>query len=196
MRHQYIIEGEAFRLRPIEERDAEFVVALRSLADRSQYLNPISPSTDVQLRWLEDYFKRMGDYYFVIERIVGNRPEGLISLYDTALQDGTAEWGRWIVTPVSLSAIESVVLLMDFAFDLMHLRKVYSYTVAKNSAVNSFHDGCGFKRAGVQVGRFNMDGRMIDAVKHECSAGEWALLRPALAAKCHKIFQRINRNAS
>ena len=71
MRHSHVITGEAFRLRPIEERDAEFVVALRSMAGRSQYLNPISPSIDNQLKWLEDYFKREGDYYFVIERIVG-----------------------------------------------------------------------------------------------------------------------------
>ena len=195
MRHPHVIAGEAFRLRPIAERDAEFVVALRSMAGRSQYLNPISPSIDDQLKWFADYFKREGDYYFVIERIVGERPEGLISLYDVSTHDGSAEWGRWIVAPTSLSAIESVVLLMDFAFDKMHLQKVYSYTVAENSATNSFHDGCGFRRAGVQVARFNMEGRAIDAVKHECAASEWAALRPALAAKSQKISQRINRDA-
>ena len=195
MRHHYVIEGEAFRLRPIEERDAEFVVALRTMAGRSQYLNPISPSIDAQLRWFEDYFKRDGDYYFVIERIVGNRPEGLISLYDVAPQDESAEWGRWIVAPVSLAAIESVVLLMDFAFEKLHLRQVYSYTVAENTATNSFHDGCGFRRAGVQMARFNIEGRAIDAVRHECGMSDWAALRPALAAKSQKISQRINRDA-
>lgn len=195
MRHHYVIEGETFRLRPIEERDAEFVVALRSIAGRSQYLSPISPSIDAQLRWFEDYFKRDGDYYFVIERIVGNRPEGLISLYDVAPQEESAEWGRWIVTPVSLAAIESVILLMDFAFKKLHLRQVFSYTVAENNATNSFHEGCGFRRTGVHVARFNIEGRAIDAVKHESAASEWATLRPALAAKSHKISQRINRDA-
>lgn len=195
MRHAHVITGEAFRLRPIEERDAEFVVALRSMAGRSQYLNPISPSIADQQRWLADYFQREGDFYFVIERIAGDRPEGLISLYDLSPQDGAAEWGRWIVAPASLSAIESVVLLMDFAFGKMGLRKVYSYTVAENNATNSFHDGCGFRRAGVQVARFTMEGRAVDAVRHECEASDWVELRPALAAKCHKISQRINRDA-
>ncbi len=195
MRHTHVIAGEAFRLRPIEERDAEFVLALRSMAGRSQYLNPISLSIEDQQRWLANYFKREGDYYFVIERIVGDRPEGLISLYDLSPQDGAAEWGRWIVAPSSLSAIESVVLLMDFAFGKMRLRKVYSHTVAENKATNSFHDSCGFRQAGVQVARFNIEGRAVDAVRHECAASEWAALRPALAAKSHKISQRINRDA-
>jgi RimJ/RimL family protein N-acetyltransferase len=195
MRHSHVIVGEAFRLRPITEQDAEFVVALRSMAGRSQYLNPISPSVDAQLRWLDDYFKRAGDYYFVIERIVGDRPEGLISLYDVASEEGAAEWGRWIVAPSSLAAIESVVLLMDFAFGTLGLRQVYSCTVAENNATNSFHDGCGFRRAGVQVGRFTMEGRAVDAVRHECASADWTVLRPALAAKRNKISQRINRDA-
>jgi len=195
MRHQYVIAGGAFRLRPIAERDAEFVVALRSMSGRSQYLNPISPSIDDQLKWFEDYFKREGDYYFVIERTVGECREGLISLYDISPQDGAAEWGRWIIAPTSLSAIESVVLLMDFAFEKMHLQKVYSYTVAENTATNSFHDSCGFRRIGVQMARFNIEGRVMDAVRHECGVSDWAALRPALAAKSRKISQRINRNA-
>jgi RimJ/RimL family protein N-acetyltransferase len=195
MRHQHVIAGEAFRLRPIDERDAEFVVALRLMAGRSQYLNPISPSIADQQRWLADYFKREGDYYFVIERIFGDRPEGLISLYDLSPQDGSAEWGRWIVAPSSLSAIESVVLLMDFAFEKMRLRKVYSYTVAENKATNSFHDSCGFRQTGVQVARFKIESRAVDAVRHECTASEWAALRPTLAAKSKKISQRINHDA-
>jgi RimJ/RimL family protein N-acetyltransferase len=195
MRHQHVIEGEAFRLRPIEDCDAEFVVALRSMAGRSLYLNPISPRVEDQQRWFADYFKRERDYYFVIERIAGDRPEGLISLYDLSLHNGTAEWGRWIVAPTSLSAIESVVLLMDFAFERMGLHKVYSYTVAENKTTNSFHDGCGFRRAGVQVGHFKMEGRVINTIRHECEASEWAALRPALATKRHKISQRINRDA-
>lgn len=195
MRHSYVIEGEAFRLRPIEERDAEFVVALRSTAGRSQYLHPISPSVDDQLRWLGAYFKREGDYYFVIEHIASGRAEGLISLYDVSTEEKTAEWGRWIVAPASLAAIESVVLLMDLAFEKLRLRKVYSCTVAENTATNSFHDGCGFRRTGIQVGRINMEGRAIDAVRHECAADEWPALRPALAAKSHKISQRVNRDA-
>jgi RimJ/RimL family protein N-acetyltransferase len=195
MRHTYFIPGEAVRLRPITERDAEFVVELRSMAGRSQYLNPISPSVDAQRCWLDDYFNRAGDYYFVIERIVGERPEGLISLYDVAPEEGVAEWGRWIVAPTSLSAIESVVLLMDFAFGTLGLRQVYSNTVAENNATNSFHDSCGFRRAGIQVARFNMEGRPVDAVRHECAVSDWAALRKALAVKSHKISQRINRNA-
>ena len=43
MRHGHQIEGKAFRLRPIEDRDAEFVVELRTSGERARYLNKIAP---------------------------------------------------------------------------------------------------------------------------------------------------------
>ena len=112
MRHGHQIEGKAFRLRPIEDRDAQFVVELRTSGERARYLNMVAPSAEVQLKWLEAYYQRENDYYFVIERINDSRREGLIALYDVDSELGEAEWGRWITSPVSMSALESVIMIM------------------------------------------------------------------------------------
>ena len=192
MRHAFRIAGEAFRIRPIEDKDAKFVVELRTSAGRSRHMNQISPSVDAQRKWLSEYYNRQDDYYFVIEKLANEKPEGLISLYDVSTTTGSAEWGRWIITPFSLSAAESVLLIMDFAFNYLSLRSVYSYTAVGNASVNSFHDSCGFRRVAVDIGRFTIKNQSIDAVRHECDAGEWCAIRPALAAKCHKIAQRIH----
>jgi len=75
MRHGHLLEGVGFRLRPIANHDAEFVVDLRTSSDRSRYLNKISSSVAAQNNWLEAYYQRENDYYFVIERAVDGRRE-------------------------------------------------------------------------------------------------------------------------
>jgi len=195
MRHSHEEEGEAYRLRPIGDGDADFIVSLRSHDVRARYLNRISMSVESQRQWLSEYYERGNDYYFVVEKKKDNTPEGLISLYDVNASLSQAEWGRWIVAPASMAALESVMLLMDFAFTRLALASVYSNTIAGNAAVNSFHDGCGFRRGPLQRGRFKIDDQMHDAIRHECTAAEWLEIRPKLAAKAHKIAQRINRHA-
>jgi len=195
MRHSYQLEGEAYRLRPIGDDDADFIVALRGQDIRARFLNRISMSVESQLEWLSAYYERENDYYFVVEKKRDNSPEGLISLYDVDVHVGRAEWGRWIVTPASLSALESVVLLMDFAFTRLGLAGVYSHTIVGNTAVNSFHDGCGFRREGLRRGRFEIDGQVHDSIRHECTDIEWKEIRPKLAAKVLHIAKRINSHA-
>lgn len=196
MRHGHQIEGKAFRLRPIEDRDAEFVVELRTSGERARYLNTVAPSVEAQLKWLEGYYQRENDYYFVIERINDSRREGLIALYDIDPEAGIAEWGRWIISPVSMSALESVMMIMDFAFLRLGLKKVFSFTLADNTPVNSFHESCGFRRTLVQPARFMIGGVPRDAVKHECAASDWNTLRQGLSERCERIARRIQSYAA
>jgi RimJ/RimL family protein N-acetyltransferase len=195
MRHSYQLEGEAYRLRPIVDEDADFIVSLRGQDVRARFLNRISLSVESQLEWLSSYYERENDYYFVVEKKRDNSPEGLISLYDVDVRVGRAEWGRWIVAPASMAALESVMLLLDFAFTRLSLAEVYSNTIAGNAAVNSFHDGCGFRRGELQCERFKVDGQLHDAIRHECTAGEWREIRPRLATKVLRIAKRVNSHA-
>ena len=68
MRHNLSIEGYAFRLRPIVDTDAAFVVALRSNPELNRYLHAGANRLKDQLAWLAQYYEREGAYYFVIER--------------------------------------------------------------------------------------------------------------------------------
>ena len=192
MKHGHLLEGVGFRLRPIADHDAEFVVDLRTSSDRSRYLNKMSSSVATQIKWLEEYYQRENDYYFVIERATDGMREGLIALYDVSLPLGEAEWGRWITSPSSLGAIESVVMVMDFAFNNLSLKRVYSYTVADNAPVNSFHESCGFRRVQAQAARFTMGGNAYDAIRHECNFLGWATIRKTLVARSDRIARLIS----
>ena len=196
MRHGHQIEGDAFRLRPIEDRDAEFILELRASGERARYLNAVSPSLEAQLKWLEAYYRRENDYYFVIERNNDQRREGLIALYDVDPEAGEAEWGRWIISPASMSALESVILIMDFAFARLDLKRVYSFTLSDNTPVNSFHESCGFRKVLVQPDRFMIAGEPRDAVKHECVASDWSTLRQDLRVRSERIARRIQSHAT
>lgn len=196
MRHDHNIEGRGYGLRPVADGDAAFIVELRAASPRNQHLNSVRPSVTNQLQWLRDYYLRPDDYYFVIEKISNGQAEGLIGLYNVDPSRLEAEWGRWIVSPHSLCAVESVVLILDFAFLRLGLKSVHSRTAADNSSVVSFHDNCGFRRAADCPERILIDGWPRDGVRHECRAEEWAEIRPTLLEKAAKIADRILRHDS
>ncbi|MBC8095256.1 MAG: GNAT family N-acetyltransferase [Akkermansiaceae bacterium] len=193
MKHDLQLKGHAFGLRPVTLEDAGLVVELRTSTERSQFLNPISSSVEVQREWLQRYFDRPGDYYFVINRERDNFPEGLIGLYDLDSAGQRAEWGRWIVRPGSLAAVESAFLIYQAGFERLGLAEIYCRTLAANAAVVSFHDSCGLSRRGVIKEAFEINGSKHDAVEHFLTRDAWPSVKSGLESKASFIARRVNR---
>ncbi len=147
MRHDYVFEGTAFRIRPMDVSDAAFVVGLRTDLRLGRFLNPTSARVEDQIAWLERYFERPGDFYFLIEQKTNGEPHGAIALYDE-IAGQQAEWGRWILRPNSLAAAESALLIYRFAFFQRGLERVYCRTVAANQPVVNFHTSAGLEMVG------------------------------------------------
>ena len=126
MLHDVTVEGRAFRLRPIGNADAELVVKLRSDPSLNRYIHASSASVADQIAWFEQYYQRAGDYYFVVERLDNGRAEGLISVYDIDEEKTSAEWGRWLLRPGSLGAVESAWLIYRAAFEVLALESVFA----------------------------------------------------------------------
>lgn len=187
MRHDIRLSGAAFGLRPVVATDAEFIVGLRSDATLNTFINPTSPLVQDQLDWIARYEQREGDYYFVIERLLDRSAEGLISLYDVVCGEG--EWGRWLLRPGSLAAVESAALIYRCAFDRLGLQAVFCRTVAANERVVSFHDSCGITERRVLPGHFEMRGQRWDAVEHRLTRVAW----PAVDARLNHLAQLTAR---
>ena len=143
MQHDISLAGHAFGLRPVRLSDAGFVAALRADPTLNRYIHAGNGREDDQQSWLRAYFERAGDYYFVVATQRTGEPEGLISVYDIDSAISVGEWGRWIIRPGSLAAVESVWLLYKVCFETLNLAAVYCRTVADNTKVVSFHDSCG-----------------------------------------------------
>jgi RimJ/RimL family protein N-acetyltransferase len=196
VRHDLTIEGAGYRLRPITVDDAEFVANIRTSEQAHvRFLHPVTPDIAAQASWLEAYLERPGDYYWVIERRDTESSEGLIGLYDINEATRSAEWGRWILRRGSLAAVESALLVYQSAFENLALRRVYCVTIAENHAVVSFHDSCGLRRVAELSGHLELGGRRLDAIRHECAAGEWPPLRDRLKPQAALIARRLQRRA-
>lgn len=193
MRHDLTLEGAAFRLRPIGDEDASLVLDLRQNPELNRFLHTTSPDLQDQLSWFAGYYERPNDYYFVIERMEGAVQEGVVSLYDIEVASRSGEWGRWILRPGSLAAVESAWLIYRCAFELLGLQEVYCRTIAENESVVSFHDSCGILDKRVLVGYFDLHGRKLDAVEHRVDKVAWQQLGGRLAQLVKHTARRLQR---
>ena len=176
MRHSITLEGPAYRLRPVTLDDAAFIVELRSDPVRSRYLHRIPGGVAAQRRWLEDYFTRPGDYYFIIENRATGQREGAAGIYNVDPLAGDAEWGRWIIRPGSLAAVESACLIYRVGFEILKLESIYCRTIAENFSAVAFHDSFGVQREHILEQYFELDGRKLDAVQGRLTRTRWQAL--------------------
>lgn len=193
MRHDLVLEGAAFRLRPVGDADAAFIVGLRNDAALNRYLHPSAATIDEQLAWLASYYERRGDYYFVIERMAGNRAEGLIALYDIDEKNGSGYMGRWVIGKGSLAAIESAWLVYRVGFEMLDLKYIYTRTVAENEAVVSFHDSCNIVDRRVLPGYFHFGGRTYDAIEHRIYRAAWTSVSKEMEVSSKRLANRLLR---
>lgn len=171
MRHNYRLTGDAFGLRPVSTEDAAFIYRLRRDAHRSRYLHSISGTVEDQKKWLESYFERENDYYFVIVRTDDERREGLVGLYD--ILKTSAEWGRWILASGSYAALESAFLIYRFGFELLGCERIFCRTLTDNEQVLSFHRNFGATEECRLESDFTINGQSYDAVRHAILRQDW-----------------------
>ena len=185
MRHDFHRVGVAFRLRPVRREDAPFIVELRNDPALGRFIHKGAATVEAQERWLDAYFDRPGDYYFVVERIADARPEGLVGIYDHAADTAQAEWGRWILRRDSAAAVECAMLVYECAFASLGLARVYCRTLAENQKVVSFHDSCGLAREPREVS-LDVDGAARAAVEHRLTREEY----PGVVARLRRLAER------
>lgn len=192
MEHDVTLAGHAFSLRPVHYEDAEFIVSLRNDSRLNKYLHSGASAQAAQTQWLESYFTRSGDYYFVVEQLVGGAREGLVAIYNKDDDANTAEWGRWVLRPGSFAAIESAWLSYRVGFEILNLESLYCRTVVENRSVVSFHDSCGAPRRRTLVDHFELSGRKFDAVEHCVDRGIWDAMNSKLENLAKGLARRIN----
>lgn len=188
MNHSVTIDGYSYRLRPVRLDDAAYIVKLRTDYIRSQFMNPISDDISLQIDWLNCYFERTDDYYFVVEHIVSRKAEGLISLYDVS--DSSAEWGRWIIETGSICAIESAMLIYQLAFEHFSLESVYCRTLEMNGSVISFHDSTGAKRSHQIENYVTINNVSNTVIEHKVSRADWPIVNKRLESIARRLANK------
>lgn len=193
MRHDIGIEGPAFRLRPIALGDCRFVLDLRTDPRLSRFLHPTSPRIEDQERWMGDYLARPGDYYFVVERLTTGAPVGTAALYDHDPGTGTMHFGRWVVSPPSMAAPESLLLSYRVAFGILGLEAVVLDVAAQNAKVASFHDQLRTPRVGYRPQAITLGGTLCDVIDYRVDRAAWTDMEPRLEEYVTQVALVLNR---
>lgn len=132
------IIGKSILLRDVEVEDAEFIHKLRCDAKKSKYISPIRNDLDAQIRYIQNHRENITDHYFIICDLDLNKL-GTVRIYD--IRSDSFCWGSWILAddaPKS-AAIESVLLIYDFAFYSLHFKKSHFDVRKLNTSVVEFH---------------------------------------------------------
>ncbi|HET9669901.1 MAG TPA: GNAT family N-acetyltransferase [Casimicrobiaceae bacterium] len=189
MRHELHRDGPAFRLRPVVDEDAAYIVDLR--ARGGPYINRGATNVAAQRDWLTRYYEREGDFYFVVVSRRDARREGLVGIYD--VRDGGAEWGRFVLEPGSVAAVETALLVYDVAFDELALDRVCCRTLAANTHVVAFHDSCGLVRTPGEV-TITHDGAPARAIEHWMTRNAWRQTRERMDRLAARIAATLSRS--
>lgn len=193
MQHNIVMEGHAFRLRPVAISDARFILDLRTDPARNSFIHETANDLNMQIEWIERYFRRVGDYYFIIESKNTGEREGTIGIYNIDPQARCGEWGRWIVVPQSMAALESAFLIYEVAFSMLKLNMVYARTAVLNTKVIAFHDACGLDRQAVLSGFLSLPDGKADAIEHTLSKEKWRALKSDVEAKVERLAGMLGR---
>jgi RimJ/RimL family protein N-acetyltransferase len=138
MIYQEPLAGNRVVLESILPTDSKLVFHLRSNPENSRFLHKISEDPKDQTDWIKIQNSKDADYYFKVASKKSKVFLGTIGLYE--IKDGRAEWGRWVVPNSSRDALESLLLLTFFAFNVLGLDEIYARTHSHNLSVVSLHD--------------------------------------------------------
>lgn len=184
MKHSIILNGYGCRLRPVKIEDAQTIIDLRRRPSTMPFLGDTSPNIQDQIIWLERYFLRENEYYWMIEdEGQDGVAVGTFSLYDVIGKAGTV--GRWVQSAnASFSAVAPTLLVYRFAFEVLGLEKLDFNVVCSNKKVLRFHRLLGEREIRVERGGQVINGQLVDFVWFELLKHEW----PALYSKWNGII--------
>lgn len=172
MRHDLTETGYGVRLRPVTEADAAFIHNLRTHPANSAFIGDTAGGVDAQRAWIQRYFERPGDYYFLVERLDGT-PVGTAGIYDLNQSGSSAEWGRWVLLPDSQAAAASLFLVYRLAFERLGLSEVTCKIVAENEKVIALHERTGMERVGFTDETVNILGRVHSQYLYRFPVTTW-----------------------
>ena len=138
MKHQIVLEGWNCRFRPVTLDDAAFIVNLRNQSFAKGFINDTDSSVDAQKVWLQKYFERPDDYYWIIENMDQCGSVGTNGLYD--IVDGECMPGRWVMLPdADIPLPASAYLMFEFIFERLKLQRAVMDVVSSNKKVIRYH---------------------------------------------------------
>lgn len=183
MRHSLTAQGYGLRLRPVRIDDAAFIVWLRNLGYVKGRVGDSATDVAGQERWLNRYFEREGDYYFIAETLNEIRL-GTYGIYD--LNETSAEIGRLVIRPEVPAGAPATLLLIDLFYGQMGITQLRGRAVARNHRARSFFRRLGFNEVRVEHAGQVISGQAVDMVLLSQASEDWLRVRERLITEAQQ----------
>jgi diamine N-acetyltransferase len=183
-RPEPMIRGAHVYLRPGERSDIPLFVQWLSDARTTRFLairSPIGLATEEL--WFDDVLEHHGRdrWFFVICRLVDDRPVGSIDLNLLDLTNGSAGLGIVIGDPSDTSqgyGSDAIRALLDFGFGELRLERIWLDVYDDNERARHVYDRVGFVHEATFRRALFRDGRYADVLRMAILREEWAATRP------------------
>ena len=162
------IIGEKIYLRPITYEDTDLIIQWRNADSVRKYFIYREPFTkEGHEKWMKTQIETGNAYQFIICLKSDNRPIGCTYLRDYDKMHNKAEYGVFIgeenMRGQGLGK-EMLNLTLQFAFNVLHLHKVYARALADNAASIHCFLSCGFEQEALLREEVRIDGIYRDIV--------------------------------
>lgn len=169
--------GKMTRLRPLEKEDAPQLKIWMNDPEVAQFLMRVFPVTlQEEEEWIENIKKRTPkDVVFGVETLEGTLI-GTMGLHNIELIHGLATTGAVIGDKKFWGkgyGFDAKMLVLDFAFNTLSLRKVTSDVLAFNERSKRYLEKTGYKRVGQFKEHLFRDGMYHDLIIMEIFREEW-----------------------
>lgn len=154
-------------LRPVIKDDVPFILKWMNDPNVTQYINAYMPMMEAdEDNWFNNLHKRKpNDVVFAI--VVEGKIIGIMGIHGISARDRTATTGAFIGEEENWGkgyGSEAKMLLLDYAFNTMNLRKICSGVIAFNERSYKYSLKCGYKEEGRLVKHVYRHGEYWDEI--------------------------------
>ena len=160
-----LIKGKFIYLKKISLNDDKFIYYLRNKKSISNYLHSPPKSINDQRKWISNNIRNIETLDFIICRNKNKKKIGTIAF--DKINKFNAEWGRWISQGNTFENIESVIILLNYGFNTLKLKNIYSLTNKDNIKVINFHKNTSALYKGIIKSFFKINNKKKDAIKYD-----------------------------
>lgn len=174
--------GKRLYLRPVELKDAKLFYQYVNDPEVRHYLATIYPITQIaEESWIKKTSEvNEGNIVLAVVLKKNNKVLGTMGLHKINHVNGTASTGTLLGAKEEWNkgyAKEAKMLLLDYAFNTLNLRKICSDAYAPNKASIAHNMRCGYKIEGYLKKHIYRDGKYNDMVLLAVFKEDWLKLQ-------------------
>ncbi|MDO8623984.1 MAG: GNAT family protein [bacterium] len=178
------LEGKHLYLRPPQLSDVPYFVRWFNNPEITRFLNQRYPMSEMEeKKWLENLSNRNGDIILVIvlkgKTPAKDRPIGNIGIHRIERENGVATTGAAIGEKDCWEkgyGTEAKMILLNYAFDTLNLRKIYSKVFAYNGRSRRYSEKCGYVLEATLPKHHFRNGAYVDELILAVYAETWRVL--------------------